>query len=380
MAGIKRGCVIVSFSALDLAPQAWATRPLFEVKERPMCISSNRGLDTASTIVWHRKGFTLVELLVVIAIIGILVALLLPAIQAAREAARRSSCTNNLKNVGVGCLNHATTKKYFPYSWFDDDFNATSHGKSWTIALLPYLEEEGLENLVDPKQANNYVGNGYDHLKAQATVLPLMICPSAGSQQLVTDGPGGNPPVQAAVSNYMGCAGSNWEGGWSTDGSGNPWHYPSPSGRFKGATHGGQFGNGVIWMGCVATLDWSRELGIEERKRKSRTEIRQVLDGTTHTFIVGEAVDEWAQSRWWFYGNYSYATCAMPPNYHKPGIDPVANPGDWPNTWGFHSKHPGGVNFVMCDGSVQYISEDVDLKTYRNLAQIDDGEIASLNN
>ena len=284
--------------------QAWITGPLIEEKDEPMCFSCKPGLDASSNSCSRQKGFTLVELLVVIAIIGILVALLLPAIQAAREAARRASCTNNLKNVGVGCLNHVSTKKYFPYSWFDDNFNADSYGKGWIIALLPYLEDQALVDLVDPDQPNNYVGKGHDHVKAMGTVLPLFVCPSAGSQRLVVDGPGsGSNLVQAAITNYLGCSGSNWEGGWTTDGSGNPWHYPSPTGRFKGATHGGAFGNGVIWMGSVATPGWGRELGLEERKQKSRTEIRQITDGTTHTFVVGEAVDEWANARWWFYGN-----------------------------------------------------------------------------
>jgi prepilin-type N-terminal cleavage/methylation domain-containing protein len=170
-----------------------------------MCASCKPRFIGHSSVGWPRKGFTLVELLVVIAIIGILVALLLPAIQAAREAARRTSCTNNLKNVGLGCLNHVSTKKYFPYSWFDDNFNADSYGKSWTVALLPYMEDKALQDLVDPDQPNNYVGNGRDHLQAQKTVLPFLICPSAGSQQLVTDGPGGSPPVQSAITNYLGC-------------------------------------------------------------------------------------------------------------------------------------------------------------------------------
>ena len=68
----------------------------------------------------------------------------------------------------------------------------------------------------------------------------------------------------------------------------------------------------------------------------------------------------------------------MPLNYHKPGISPEDNAGDWPNTWGFHSLHPGGANFVMCDGSVQFISENIELQLYRNLAHIDDGQIATL--
>jgi prepilin-type N-terminal cleavage/methylation domain-containing protein len=322
------------------------------------------------------SGFTLVELLVVIAIIGILVALLLPAVQAAREAARRISCSNNVKNISLGMLNHVNTHKYFPYSWFDDNWGASSWSKSWSIHLLPYVEEAGLGNLVDPNQPNDYQDNGYDHLEAQKKVLSLFLCPSAGTEQFVQDGPAG--PASAAVTNYLACAGSNWEGGWSTDGAGNPWHYPSPAGRFKGSTHGHEHGNGIIWRGSVYTPDWQRELGLGERKKKSRTEIRHIVDGTSHTFAVGEAVDQWAKERFWFYSYSSFGTCAMPPNYHKPGVDPIANAGDWPNTWGFHSQHPGGVTFALCDGSVHFVNDNIDLQTYRNLAHIDDEEIAKL--
>ena len=323
------------------------------------------------------EGFTLVELLVVIAIIGILVALLLPAVQSAREAARRMSCSNNLKNISLGMLNHVDTKEYFPYSWFDDNWGASSWSKSWAIHLLPYVEEKSIQALVDPEKPNDYQGDGYDHLAAQKNVLPLFLCPSAGTEQFVQDGPAG--PSSVAVTNYLGCAGSNWEGGWSTDGAGNPWHYPSPAGRFQGSTHGHEHGNGIIWRGSVYTVDWSRELGLEERKEKSRTELRQIIDGTSHTFAVGEAVDQWAKERFWFYAYSSFGSCAMPPNYHKPGVDPIANAGDWPNTWGFHSKHPGGVSFAMCDGSVHFVNDNIDLQTYRNLAHIDDGAIANLN-
>lgn len=342
-----------------------------------MCLSRKPVVGDLSKFGNQCKGFTLVELLVVIAIIGILVALLLSAVQSAREAARRISCSNNLKNIALGSLNHVDAKKHLPYSWFDDDFTAASYGKSWMIALLPYVEDKALQDLVDPDQPNNYVGRGHDHLLAQKTVLPLFLCPSTGSDQLVQDGPAG--PASVAVTNYLGCAGSNWEGKWTTDGSGNPWHNPSSAGRFKGATHGGQLGNGVIWMGCVFTINWDRKLGLEERKQKSRTEIRQIIDGTSHTFAVGEAVDQWTYERWWFYPYGSFGTCAMPPNYHKPGVDPIANAADWPNTWGFHSMHRGGVNFAMCDGSVQFINENMDLSPYRNLAQIDDGQTANLN-
>jgi prepilin-type processing-associated H-X9-DG protein len=176
----------------------------------------------------------------------------------------------------------------------------------------------------------------------------------------------------------MGCAGSNWDGGFSLDGSGNPWHWPAPAGRHRGETHGSNRGNGVIWRGREYTLDWRTLLSFEERKKISRTEFRQITDGLSSTFAVGETVQAYTSSTQWFYSWQTHRHCAMPPNYEKPGISREENTVDWPNNWGFHSRHVGGVNFVFCDGSVQFIGDDIELALYRSLSDISDGEVTNL--
>src|SRR5215213_8362448 len=123
---------------------------------------------------WRLRGFTLVELLVVIAIIGILVALLLPAIQAAREAARRSQCINNLKQFGIGLLNYHNSNNAFPKGWLVKG-GADGYFANGNTKILPYLEETSLHSIYDQKKA------WYDQSKEVATtVVPIFNCPSTG--------------------------------------------------------------------------------------------------------------------------------------------------------------------------------------------------------
>jgi prepilin-type processing-associated H-X9-DG protein len=198
------------------------------------------------------------------------------------------------------------------------------------------------------------------------TTIESYICPSDAEDAYAKE---------PAVTSYFGCAGSNWEGGWNVGGGGNPWHWPSPTGRHIHQTHGPECGNGVIFRGRSHSLDWSKRLSIEERIKKSQTSFRQITDGLSSTFAVGESVQAYATPNYWFYSWTSHRHCAMPPNYEKPGVTREQNIGDWPNNWGFHSRHVQGVNFVFCDGSVHFIPDSIDLSLYRNLAHFDDGQV-----
>jgi len=140
-----------------------------------------------------RRAFTLVELLVVIAIIGILVALLLPAIQAAREAARRSQCSNNLRQMTLAMHNHLAAKKYVPpaLDW------STSASSGWSVfaRLLPYVEEESLRNLIDFRYSYSDLANAPQHARVSETKIPLFVCPSEQQQELRVGGAQNHFPI-----------------------------------------------------------------------------------------------------------------------------------------------------------------------------------------
>jgi prepilin-type N-terminal cleavage/methylation domain-containing protein len=139
----------------------------------------------------RRPGFTLVELLVVIAIIGILVALLLPAVQAAREAARRSQCQNNLKQLALACHNHHDNKKRLPFSvspWAEGGPPPRT-GRGWIIEALPFMEQQNLYVAFEPSRVGDmFSGGGILNCQPQlATVLEALTCPSDPSQRLSTN-------------------------------------------------------------------------------------------------------------------------------------------------------------------------------------------------
>jgi len=308
------------------------------------------------------RAFTLVELLVVIAIIGVLVALLLPAVQAAREAARRMSCQNNLKQMMVAFQNHHDTYGHFPYSWWDEQYGSLAMSRSFLQRTLPFIEEGSLHSQINWELPQ---GLGVNKVLSNTTIKTF-VCPSDADDVV------GQEP---AVTSYFGCAGSNWEGGWNTGGGGNPWHWPSPSGRYQGQTHGHQRGNGIICRGRSHLMDWGRLMPIKDRIKWSEIPIKKITDGTSNTFAVGESVAAFSGPKSWFYSWTTHRHCAMPPNYIKPGTTREENAGDWPNSWGFHSRHPGGLHFGICDGSVQFIGDSIDLALYRSLSQMDDGDL-----
>jgi len=312
-----------------------------------------------------RRGFTLVELLVVITIIGILIALLLPAVQAAREAARRMACTNNMKQLGLAWHNYHSVHKCFPINWGlgTDAGGDSTQGHSWCTLILPFIEQNPLRDAVEFGEILSYVNasEGKDNKKVAQTMVSAFVCPSDTSQGLMS-----NqlliPSTQVATTNYKACAGMNW----STDpltGSALSWL----TGRNAGNADGRDWGNGAICRGWRDAVT----------KKIEHTAIRDIRDGTTNTFAVGESVPQWCQwSAWyWWYG--STATCGIPLNYEVPNIK-CDQPGFF-DTWtvcqGFMARHPGGAVFCLCDGSCRFISDNIAQETYRALATIDGGEV-----
>ncbi|MEO8497826.1 MAG: DUF1559 domain-containing protein [Planctomycetota bacterium] len=308
-----------------------------------------------------RRGFTLVELLVVIAIIGILVALLLPAVQAAREAARRMSCGNNLKQLGLAMHNYVDTYKKLPIHYgiggpaAGTPYNNTNGGRSWIVGILPFIEQSPLYDQIVPGQLvlpqNTAVA---------ATSISALLCPSDGLNE------GGKMPGRAnvggtwGVNNYKAVAGGNWAWGDHVGVS-------QVAAKWPGDTNGLDRGNGIL---CRNGDNQARNfVGLET-----------ITDGTSNTLMIGEAVPAWCQHTWWWWFNGSTATCAVPLNYQKfrgSGFL-VGATGDWPRNYSFFSQHPGGAQFTLCDASTQFVAETIDLTIYRQVATINGSEPAQL--
>jgi prepilin-type N-terminal cleavage/methylation domain-containing protein len=260
------------------------------------------------------SGFTLVELLVVIAIIGILVALLLPAIQAAREAARRTQCANNLKQIGVALHNYHDTLDSFPPGFML--YDASGEEWAWSVFLLPYMEQEGLYNLLAPEQRRlrDVVADATDRTLVQ-TVIKDLLCPSDTVAKLSPRGPydvHGPSGFRPAASSYAAVRG-----------------FYQRSGKDNRKNNGAFYG-------------------------ESGVKIRDILDGTTHTFAVGEREARCHSVIW----------CGV----RKPGggdnvsgrVSVKLNHPTGSCQTGYGSNHPGGAQFVMCDASVHFINEDIE--------------------
>jgi prepilin-type N-terminal cleavage/methylation domain-containing protein len=310
----------------------------------------------------RRSGFTLIELLVVIAIIAVLIALLLPAVQQAREAARRTQCKNNLKQLGLAIHNYHDNNNMFPMSFTTTaNYNTTHRWFSWYARSLPFIDQAPLYNTIDfssPMAAviTDPLPTPYSvNTQAAMTLIPGSICPSDASSQ------GGRLNNRAdltsndflAVMSYKMVAGGNW--GWGT------FIYSAPSGRNANNTNGLDAGNG---FGCRNEASGTGRVFV--------TNIRDITDGTSNTFAVGEALAGGSNWTSWFYGNHTTATCAIPLNHAFRNNVPAT---DWTNNYSFNSRHTGGGQFLMADGTVRFVSENIDLQLYRNLASIDGGEV-----
>jgi len=316
-------------------------------------------------------GFTLVELLVVIAIIGTLVGLLLPAVQAAREAARLSSCQNNLKQIGVALQLHHDAKLRLPpgssrdQSPFGTVTSAAGWGGSSCFAhLLPYLEETALYAKWDFSAADSHISSGY----VTGVRLPWGRCPSSDMPQSRTF-----DTTQIAILHYYPVAGA--ANGLIT----------SPA--YNETRSGGGAGGAIVGWGGM--LFPSAKMGL-----------KNCTDGTSKMLAFGEqssmltdtsgVLQAWAPgSRFgWQLGVggdfansatnvYNVTTVRWPIN-QKTGWDGVTNgvgPGQsgWPNNVPLNSNHPGGTNLLLLDGAVRFAVDTMSLQTLGQLATRDDG-------
>ena len=315
-----------------------------------------------------RRAFTLVELLVVIAIIGILIALLLPAVQAAREAARRAQCTNNLKQLALAFHNYHDTYKMFPISITGHpNYNWTQKGHSCLTGLLPYIEQQPLYDQIDfdlPIGDGVPGGPNYNVNTAVAqTPVSGFLCPSDDNEDGVMANTRYVPTTLWAVSNYTASGGSLW-----TRGDAACRHF-WPKGRGYPPYDGLLYGNNGFISPNLPPFT----------PKIINTRMRDIFDGSANSFACGEIVPKWrAHCAWYWFAMFSFV--GPPLNYesvylmNNPGASRESRWMDWTNVYGFYSRHPGGANFGMADGSVRFISDTIDVFTYRMLGNINDGE------
>ena len=333
-----------------------------------------------------RRAFTLVELLVVIAIIGVLVALLLPAIQAAREAARRTQCSNNLKNIGLSLLNYESSMQEFPTggSGFGDrlecyveggkPWTGKKQGMSWAFQILPYLEQGALHNI-----GNTDV--------VQATPVPMYSCPSRRPPTLFTgswgsgylmDYAGAQPGTYASAINPTQYDAERDHGNYARVEAAF-WMTPVSG-------YGLTVSNGV-YDGVIVRSTWRRTgdasacgpnpapgsfvTGVPEPTR-----VGQITDGMSKTMVVGEKyvqADQYtggdaSDDRGWLDGwDPDTMRCTMAQPFNDSQTSPIRDSAGENQTYLFGSAHPSAFHTVFAGGSVHSVSYDVGMYVLNSL-------------
>ena len=317
-----------------------------------------------------RRGFTLVELLVVIAIIGILIALLLPAVQAARESARRTQCQNNFKQLGLALHLHHDVKRTFPEGFITGERGKTAKDPyGWAppqfpymLWLYPFFEETATTEGFDYTFDTNWYETWPEEYLAK--VVSIMVCPS--------DGMGSNPVLCCPAGKGKGYAKSNYLA------------------FFSGNTHGDLAATDI-------TRERKRELAAFGLNRGSS--FRNIRDGTTNTMVMAEyltGIPEDVRGYFWtcqagggmlftkLTPNSSAADVLVgwddnwcPEGHDRPELNLPCRKGLFPpsnGTAGARSRHPGGVHVLLADASVQFVNESIDIVVWKGMATIDGGE------
>ena len=289
----------------------------------------------------NRWAFTLVELLVTIAIVATLIAMLLPAVHAARESARRSTCLQRMGQLVLAVENHHAAHGVYPPGRFLGKYGAgkESTAWSWMAMSLPFIEEQTTFD------QGNIPAASLEESTVAAKHIEAFLCPSAGEDLSVASVNAGNlKGFPVGQSTYKGVSGANW----GADRSQGLWSIRT---RFRNQGTNGSYdglgdGDGILWRSDI------------ERQMSHR----RISDGISKTFLVGEDLPRYNTWSSWPYSNNAYGTCAIPPNF-------VPDDTNWQfESYSFRSDHPGGLNFAFADGSARFFSVDIETEIYRGLA------------
>jgi prepilin-type N-terminal cleavage/methylation domain-containing protein/prepilin-type processing-associated H-X9-DG protein len=315
-------------------------------------------------------GFTLLELLVVIAIIGVLIALLLPAVQAAREAARQIQCANNLKQIGLALHGYHDVRGSFPPGNLNYTAGrcpgmaeptasyATWYG-NWAIAVLPYIEQTALYDRYDLQ----YASQSPENRAVRETTVAAYVCPSdytVGALAVPGSGPANAAGAKYAPGSYRAVSGRSNDGLNYLD-SEMMFDYPRES---RGPIHA-----------TFVAVAWG--FAVER--------FRDIKDGTSNTLLIGESATP-PNSGYRTFWAYPYAYYSMSAataqsrtlwgDYDRCVAAGRGGPDDDPCKRGWGSFHPHGSNFVFCDGAVHFLEATINMSLFADLATIDGGEIA----
>ena len=317
------------------------------------------------------SAFTLVELLVVIAIIGILIGMLLPAVQQVREAARRTACANSVRQCCLAAINYESAQQHFPEGNF---YSGGSYGSSFWVSLLPFIEQANLRNLYDP----NLGGWSRTNWAAvEGVELPFLYCPSSdlpkevfhyGSRANYPHGSFGQDENNNPIACYTGISGAAPE---------DPADFPPHAATFSSRYNTSISTNGVLVGENVSEDRWKS------------ISIAEITDGTSNTMIIGE------QSAWMFDENGQQWDCRSDANHgfqmgcnadgnadvRRFNLTSIKHPintlsiieanGSAGNTGvnrPLHSNHLGGVNVGLCDGSTHFLTDSTSLDVLYDLA------------
>ena len=331
------------------------------------------------------RGFTLVELLVVIAIIGILIALLLPAVQAAREAARRTQCSNNLKQQGLALHTfHDTYKNFPPGTVSHGDCCSVLSEMVWTIAILPYMEQTGVEDMFDFTRPVEDPLNDFIRTKR----IESYSCPAdTVANRIMQPASGPNPGAKQYISSsYRGMGGVNWRySGEAIDR--RQWDSSDPAvGGAKDPPAVFPLRGALHWVGRTGrplanNAYWQRN---DNDWRYAGESTATMLDGTSNSLMVGEYTtltpkNNERRTTFWSYAYTSFAlssaginSITLIPDYDK--CRSVVDENPCKRAWG--SMHAGGtLQFVMCDGNVRSIRRTISMPLFQKLASIAGGDV-----